>query len=93
MVSENRGDNVETSTDDDLQPVIAPRADACDQCLCAPCVTDETNRQSWWPTENSTARKTNNTKRKILYKKFWTMLCHRGVFSKSNLHGQKIRGH
>ena len=85
MVSENRSDNVEnvdTSADDDLQPVIAPRADAnvCDQCLCAPCVTDETNHQSWWPSLNSSVRKTNNIKRKILYKKFWTMLCHRVVF-------------
>ena len=54
--------------------------DVCDQCLCAPCVTDETNRQSWWPSENPSARQTNSIKRKILYKKFWTMLCNRGIF-------------
>ena len=45
------------------------------------CVLDESNRQSWWPSDCIQPRRTNNTKRKILYKKFWTMLCHRGVFN------------
>ena len=82
MVSENRGDGDETGAYEDFQPVIPPdtEADTCNQCLCAPCVLDESNRQSWWPSVNSSERRTNNTKRKILYKKFWTMLCHRGVF-------------
>ena len=25
--------------------------DECPYCLCRPCITDESNRQLWWPTE------------------------------------------
>ena len=71
---------IETRNND---PLIPPNLDAnkCEHCLCSPCVLDEGNRQSWWPSDCFQPKRTNNTKRKILYKKFWTMLCHRGVFN------------
>lgn len=67
---------------ENFTPFIAANFEAgiCDQCLCSPCVLDESNRQTWWPLDNMVAKRTNNATRKILYKKFWTMLCHRGVF-------------
>ena len=65
------------------EPLILPNSNfsTCDHCLCSPCVLDKTNRQTWWPSDNFHPKKSNSTKRKILYKKFWTMLCHRGVFN------------
>ena len=75
---------VETRNSD---PLISPDAivRVCEHCLCSPCVLDKSNRQSWWPSDCIQPRRTNNTKRKILYKNFWTMLCHRGVLSSRSL--------
>ena len=52
----------------------------CPDCLCSPCVMDEANRQLWWPQIPCLPSRRNNAKRKKTYKKFWTMLCHRGVW-------------
>ena len=54
--------------------------DECIYCLCKPCITSERNRQMWWESQNHPARRNNNLLRKDKYKKFWTMLFHRGVF-------------
>ena len=53
----------------------------CPYCFCKPCVTDETNRQLWWETENHTPNQENNKLRKNAYKRFWTMLYHRQAWN------------
>lgn len=69
VTSEKRGDSDETQEADSPQPLTLPdaNADSCDRCLCAPCVLDETSRQSWWLSTNSQEKRTINTMRKILY--------------------------
>lgn len=53
----------------------------CMYCLCRPCVTDETHRQLWWKTEVTEPNRKNHKERKRLYRRFWVMLLHRGVFA------------
>lgn len=36
--------------------ISALEAGICDQCLCSPCVLDESNRQTWWPLDNMVAK-------------------------------------
>lgn len=52
----------------------------CQECFCRPCITSEDNRQAWWPEAQFAALPApiNSTSRKRLYKKFWTMIYHRG---------------
>ena len=57
-----------------------PGADECQHCLASPCVTDERHRQFWWEDHPHQPHSRNPKKRKAHYKKFWTMLLHRGVF-------------
>ena len=52
----------------------------CQFCLCRPCITDETNKQLWWETEASPPQESNSVNRKSHYKRFWTMLLHKGVW-------------
>ncbi|KAK3108818.1 hypothetical protein FSP39_016352 [Pinctada imbricata] len=66
-------------------------AEECPYCLCQPCITDESNRQMWWPTDNSLPSLRNHSLRKELYKKFWTMLFHRGVFLDPRYQDKKLR--
>lgn len=56
-------------------------SEICEHCYCAPCVTDITNKQQWWPEADSEPKIGNNVKRKNIYYKFWTMLYHRGVWN------------
>ena len=53
----------------------------CPFCFCSPCITDESNRQLWWEVENLPPHARNSEKRKKLYKKFWTMMHHRGTWN------------
>lgn len=53
----------------------------CPHCLCGPCVTNDGNRQLWWPERRAGPRESNSGKRKLLYKKFWLMLMRRGAFN------------
>ena len=53
----------------------------CQYCLCSPCITAETNRQLWWETEVVAAQASNSSTRKNHYKRFWTMLLHKGAWS------------
>lgn len=56
--------------------------DECPFCLCKPCITDDINRQLWWEMEPFRPPHPRNSKlRKEKYKRFWTMLLHRGVWS------------
>ena len=54
--------------------------DKCVFCLCSPCVTDERNRQSWWPAEISEPSLQNSRQRKNCYQRFWGMLANFGVW-------------
>ena len=42
----------------------------CPHCLCQPCITDESNRQFYWPANNAVPNRFNNTKRRTMYKNF-----------------------
>jgi hypothetical protein len=52
----------------------------CPFCLCRPCITDEFNRQLWWPRDPLQPNALNSKMRKKCYKNFWTMLYHREVW-------------
>lgn len=72
--------------DYDLVQPLAPfsqdeQADRCPHCLCRPCITSEQFRQLWWPIETVPSSRRNSGLRKALYRKFWTMLYHRGVWA------------
>ena len=68
----------------DLEPghIISQDPDAaeCVYCLCRPCITDASNQQLWWDSEPQEAHERNSVIRKGLYKRFWTMLFHRGAW-------------
>ena len=53
----------------------------CPFCFCCPCITDESNRQFWWENQNQLPHERNSEKRKKNYKKFWTMMHHRGAWN------------
>ena len=63
-------------------PVIEGNADRaeCPDCFCRPCVMNESHRQLWWLGNPHAPSRSNNTNRRKLYKRFWTMLSHRGVW-------------
>ena len=52
----------------------------CPYCLCTPCITNERNRQRWWPLAPRPNHRLNSLSRKTCYKSFWTMLYHRRVW-------------
>ena len=52
----------------------------CPHCLCRPCITDETNRQMYWPANNAVPNRFSNILRRKMYKNFWTMLYNRDVW-------------
>ena len=52
----------------------------CPHCLCRPCITDETNRQMYWPANNAVPNRFSNILRRTMYKNFWTMLYNRDVW-------------
>jgi len=95
--SVQRSDIVNTTSSDGDSPHREPLIQRnenqaeCLSCLCQPCVMDDINRQSWWPTSNCIAKSGNRTIRKRLYKKFWTMLCHRGVWNEERYVQRKER--
>lgn len=53
----------------------------CPHCLCRPCITNEQNRQLWWEDANHEPSEGNSFLRKDKFKRFWTNLFHRGVWS------------
>lgn len=53
----------------------------CMYCLCRPCITDEQNRQFWWENDTQVPHRRNSFLRKEKYKRFWTMMHHRGVWN------------
>lgn len=87
--AESETDN-ETSHD---RFVISQRegCEECPYCLCKPCITDESNRQMWWESENTEPNKNNNSFRKEKYKRFWTMLFHREVFLDERYKSKKLQ--
>jgi hypothetical protein len=55
-------------------------AEVCQQCLCQPCITSDSNKQAWWCNKSVDPHGRNSGLRKIAYRKFWTMLHHRQVW-------------
>ena len=51
----------------------------CPFCFCAPCVTSDNCRQSWWPRRNARPSRLNRPARNTLYKRFWSTMYNRGV--------------
>ena len=73
-------------------------AQKCPYCFCRSCITNERNRQMWWPRDDQelVAGQQNNTLRKDCYRRFWAMMAHRGVWdideyrTKNSKHSLKI---
>jgi hypothetical protein len=55
--------------------------DECPYCFCKPCITNEQNIQLWWHADIEEPHLRNSGLRKEHYKRFWTMLLHRGVWN------------
>ena len=53
----------------------------CIHCFCSPCITDLVNKQMWWPNENAIAHSQNRGIRNTVYKKFWSMMHNRHMWS------------
>ena len=83
----------EATLDSVPNPIIPPQPSSveCPDCLCRPCVIAEDNRQSWWPDQPKSASRKNRHGRKDLYKKFWSMICHRGAWNDERYKERKSR--
>ena len=68
-----------------------PHFPECPECFCQPCIVHDMHRQLWWPQQAKPASSQNNKCRKVLYKKFWTMLSHRGVWQDGRYVDRKSR--
>ncbi|OWF41269.1 hypothetical protein KP79_PYT18901 [Mizuhopecten yessoensis] len=64
-------------------------SDECQYCLCRPCITNERNKQQWWELRENPQNRKNNIHRKELYKRFWTMLYHRGAWGDQRYQDKK----
>ncbi|CAG2217142.1 unnamed protein product [Mytilus edulis] len=77
-------DNNEEDEDDDQPGFVIqqdPSKEECRYCFCKPCITDDQNRQMWWHGQSEVAHQRNSSLRKEHYKRFWTMLLHRGAWN------------
>ena len=71
---------VEEDTGDAFVINHRDNAEECPHCLCRPCITDSGNKQMWWEDVNQPESVENSSRRKQHYRRFWTMLLHRGVW-------------
>ena len=62
----------------------------CPHCYCRPCITSETNRQLWWPITNSEPNERNRGIRNKIYKKFWSMMHNRYMWSEPRYLARKM---
>ena len=76
-------DSTEQEEDDNTQFTIpqSQSEEECIYCFCRPCITNERNRQMWWHTQAEAPHQRNSGFRKEHYKRFWTMLLHRGAWN------------
>lgn len=65
--------------------------DECPHCFCRPCITNEVNKQQWWEDEPHPGHVRNKSLRKETFKRFWTMMYHRNVWSHPSYIQKKIR--
>ena len=74
------------------EPLIKmdPSDEKCPHCLCRPCIISEQFRQSWWASQNERPRIQNSGLRKTAYRKFWTMMYHRGVWNCQEYMDRKV---
>ena len=83
--TQTNNDNVANETDEDDNPefVIPPdiSEEECQYCFCRPCITNEQNKQMWWHDREEAPHQRNSGLRKEHYKRFWTMLLHRGAWN------------
>ena len=77
-------DDVEEFDPENVKPGYLIKHDEdkeeCPHCLCSPCITDQNNRQLWWPVPYAQPNRFNNKLRKKCYKNFWTWLFHKDVW-------------
>ena len=74
---------ISNNQDNSPSRILIPQSETdpeCQYCLCRPCITNECNRQLWWEHHNHEPSDMNSRRRKPIYKRFWTMLYHRGVW-------------
>ena len=86
-------DNILEVGDIQPDPPIARHIDGlpeCPFCFCAPCVTSETFRQSWWPVQNTIPNQLNRPFRNKLYKLFWSAMYNRDVWKDRRYQDKKL---
>ena len=69
---------------------IDDRSTECPHCFCNPCITNETNRQLWWPVVNSQPHERNRGIRNKVYKKFWSMMQNRYMWTEPRYTARKM---
>jgi len=52
----------------------------CSECFCSPCITNDKNKQLWWPSRNSDPHPGTAPQRKQLYQRFWAMMANCGAW-------------
>ena len=72
-----------SSNDQDIFPMARhqPNYNECPHCFCSPCITDDINKQLWWPDETVLPSVLNSNKRKDIYRRFWGMLSNCGAWA------------
>jgi len=58
-----------------------PNHSECPHCLCSPCITDDSNKQLWWPEQALQPSRLNSSNRKSVYRRFWGMLSNCGAWA------------
>lgn len=77
-------DTLQDGDGNDFPDFVIPQLESeeeCEYCFCKPCITSETNKQMWWPESCELPHQRNSSLRKEHYKRFWTMMLHRGAWN------------
>ena len=88
--------NIDMDTDDSpsTQHILISQDEEeqkCQHCLCSPCITSDQHKQFWWADLPESPKRTNSKLRKTAYRKFWTMLYHRGIWNSQDYKDRKTR--
>ena len=83
-------DHVDEEPEDPPIPRYIDGHPECPFCFCAPCVTSDNFRQSWWPSRNARPSRLNRPARNKVYKRFWSAMYNRGVWKDPQYVAKKL---